>query len=202
MAAGLHGLAGGREDRCGGKDDGTRSQRICQRSVADRSAAIDQQQVDRDDLRLELHDGVDDAGEIGARQRIAAAALHDGVVDRDDGDEIGRNPHAADLRPPIRQRRLEAIEKPQMTVGVTGIDARAPQCGEDECHQDLNASATHVVVLQFLYRPNAVRRAQVTRTIGQVLLTKSCHQRVDARLAPCLDRQRACGFHVDALATV
>src|SRR4051794_7216638 len=148
LAAGLHGLAGGREDRCGGKDDGTRRQRICQRGVADRRAAVDQEQVDRDDLRLELHDGVDDAGEIGARQRIAAAAFHDGVVDRDDGDEIGRNPHATDLRPPIRQRRLEAIEKAQMTVGVPGIDARAPQCGEHECHQDLNASATHVVVLQ------------------------------------------------------
>ncbi|CUT14929.1 hypothetical protein BF49_6009 [Bradyrhizobium sp.] len=149
LAAGLHGLTGGREDRRGGKNHGTGSQRICQRGVADRSAAVDQEQVDRDDLRLELHDGVDDSGEIGPRQRVAAAALHDGVVDRDDGDEIGRNPHAADLSPPIRQRRLEAIEKAQTTVGVTGIDARAPQRGEDECHQDLNASATHVVVLQF-----------------------------------------------------
>src|SRR3954471_3516363 len=36
--------------------------------------------------------------------------------------------------------------------------------------------------------------------IGLTLLTQSCRQCVDARLAPCLDRQRACRFHVDALA--
>ncbi|MGY4338525.1 hypothetical protein ACVWW3_003431 [Bradyrhizobium sp. LM2.9] len=146
VAARRHGLAGGRKNRRGGEDHGTRSQRICQRGVTDRSAAVDQQQVDRDDLRLELHDGVDDTGEIGAWQGIAAAALDHGVVDRDDGDEIGWSPYAADLRPPIRQHRLEAIEKAKTTVGVAGIDARAPQGGKGECHQDLNASFHHVVL--------------------------------------------------------
>ncbi|MHC2682745.1 hypothetical protein ACVJDU_004309 [Bradyrhizobium diazoefficiens] len=145
LAAGLHGLAGGREDRRGGEDHGTGGERVGQRGVADRGAAVDQQEVDRDDLRLELHDGVDDPGEIGARQGIAAAAFDDGVVDRDDGDEIGRSLHAADLRPQVGQRRFEVVEKAQMAVGVSGIDACTPQRGEDECHQDLNASSHYVL---------------------------------------------------------
>ncbi|MEY9753585.1 hypothetical protein ABIE73_000980 [Bradyrhizobium yuanmingense] len=85
-------------------------------------------------------------GKIGARQWIGAAALHHRVVDRNDGDEIRRTPHAARLRPPIRQRGFEAVQEAQMAVGMRGIDARAPQRGEDECHQDLNASAAHAVL--------------------------------------------------------
>ncbi len=114
IAARLHGLAGGREDRRRGEDYGpgwrvcwpaSRSPIAAPRSTSSRSIATT--------FRLELHDGIDDARKIGARQRIAAAALHHGVVDRDDGDgdradAARRGPGSANPSASLRDGRESA----------------------------------------------------------------------------------------------
>ena len=94
-AAAVHHLRRVGEDGGRRNDGGTSGERLRQRGVAAVTWPVEQQQVDRDDAGLIAGDGLDDRGQIGARQRIAAFPRHGFVVDRDDGDEIGCRPLAA-----------------------------------------------------------------------------------------------------------
>ena len=61
-------------------------------------ALVDQEKIDRNDLRLQPRDRLDDFGYLRAWQRIGAAELDDGVVDRNDRDEVRRRLYAARQR--------------------------------------------------------------------------------------------------------
>ena len=91
----LHGVGKYRRRR---KHRRTRRQRFRERRIAVGGALIDQQEIDRDHLRLQPGDRLDDPGDLGARQRIAAGELDDGVVDRNDRDEVRRRLYAARQR--------------------------------------------------------------------------------------------------------
>ncbi len=95
-----------------------------------------------------IRDGVDDAREIGPGKRIAAAALHHCIVDRNDGDDVGAAPrHAA--RASVHKSVSVAStrsRKRRWAVGVGEIDAASPQCGEEEAAQDVSASSVHAAV--------------------------------------------------------
>ena len=81
---------------------GLRRERFRQRRIAVGGSLVDQQEIDRDHLRLQPRDRLDDPGDLRARQRIGAAELDDGVVDRDDRDEIRRRLDAARQRSRVR----------------------------------------------------------------------------------------------------
>ena len=67
-------------------------------SVAIGGVLVDQQKIDRDDLRLQPRDRFDDFGDLRARQRIGAAELDHGIVDRNDRDQVRRRLYAARQR--------------------------------------------------------------------------------------------------------
>ena len=53
----------------------TRRERFRQCRIAVGGSFVDQEKIDRDDLRLQPRDRLDDLGYLGARQRIGAAEL-------------------------------------------------------------------------------------------------------------------------------
>ena len=103
------------EYRSRGNHAGPSRQRPCERFIAVIRSPIDQQEIKRDDFRLQPRDRIDNPGKIDSRKRITAALLDQGVVDRDDGDNVGRNSHAASQGSKIGHGRFDAIEKTQVT---------------------------------------------------------------------------------------
>ena len=76
--------------------------------------------------------GLDDRGQIGARQRVTAFAGNGFVVDRDDGDEIGCRPLAARQQAQVRKRAFRAVKKGEAAVPVADAERRRPEHRERE----------------------------------------------------------------------
>jgi len=83
-------------------------ERPCQSRVAMVAAAIDQQQVERDDAGFEARDRLDEGGQIGARQRVASLR-HGVVVDGHDGDRTRRGSCSARKQAQIGQRGMQTL---------------------------------------------------------------------------------------------
>ena len=134
-------------------------------------APVDQQQIDRDDLRLQLRDCVDDPGDLRARQRIGAAMLHDAVVNRDDRHEVGRRLHAAGEGAQIGQCRLDPVEQAQTAVRMAKADRDGPQPRAEQRNQNIEDADCSFVFHVFYCPSRAIRAA--TRAGGQRLTTSS-----------------------------
>ena len=125
----------------------TPRQRFRKRLVAIVGSPIDQQQINGDDLRLQSRDRIDNPGKIDARERVTSTLLDHGVVDRDDGDEVRRNPDAASQRSKIGHGGFDAIEKAEMTALVREIHSRPPEAAQEHGNQCLEMSTTHPLYL-------------------------------------------------------
>ena len=141
----FHHLRCFREYRCGCDHRRPLAECQCQGCVALFLvlAAIEQQEVYRDDAGLEAGDRVDERGKIGAWQRIAALFRYRVVVDGDDGDLIRRRPFAACGQAKIGQRAFGAIEQWNVAAPVPESESQRPQRGQDQRNQDLEGSAGH-----------------------------------------------------------
>src|SRR6185312_13947082 len=135
------------------------------RRIAIGGPLVDQEKIDRDHFRLQPRDRLDDPGYFGARQRIGAAELDDGVVDRNDRHEVRRRLNAARQRSHVSQCRLEPVEKPQMAAGMAEPYRACPQSRAEQRNQNMKTSTVH---LRVFYCPNLAIRA-VTRAGGQRL---------------------------------
>ena len=173
----LHGF---RKHRSGREHRRTRRERFRKRRVAVRGPLVDQQQIDRDDLRLELRDRVDDPGYFRARQGIGAAMLHDAVVNRDDRHEVGRRLHAAGEGAQVGQCRLDPVEQAQLAVRMAKADRDGPQSRAEQRNQNIKSSIAHspVSIVPLFQYPS-------------LLLSEPRHQGRDARGRPALDDQFA-----------
>jgi hypothetical protein len=106
-------------------------------------SGIEQQNVQRDDAGLQSSDRIDDRGEIGARQRIAALPGHGIIVDGDDGDQIRRGLFSARDQTKIGQPAFRAVEKWDVTVPVTQSQHDGPERRQHERNQGLDGSCFH-----------------------------------------------------------
>jgi hypothetical protein len=110
---------------------GPSGQRSFERPVTVVGSSIDQQEINRDNLRLQLRDRVDNSGEVTSRKRITSALLHYGIVYRDNGDDIGWSPRTTGQRSKVCHGGFDAVEKPQMAAFVRVKHGRSPKAADE-----------------------------------------------------------------------
>ncbi len=141
-------------------------ERARQRSVAGIVAAVDQQQIEADDAGFEARNFLDEAGQFGARQRVAAFLRGRIIVDGDDGEELGRGPFAAHEQAQIGQRALGAVEKPEIAVHMAVAQRDRPKCRQQQRNQRLKSPAGHCGSTAIIVRAApAVRRRAVAPSV-------------------------------------
>src|ERR1700722_9210186 len=152
-------LTGFREYRSGCYDGGTLRQRFRQGFIAIVRSLVDEQKIDRNEFRLQPCNRSDNSGEIDASDRVAASLRHDGIVDRDNGQEIRRRSCATNKCSKVGHCGFGATEKSQAAMRVRKIDAKPPQPGQNDGNHGLEMAAAH----SLLYCPrraiNAATRA-------------------------------------------
>src|ERR1700692_1997011 len=136
-------LTGLREYSSGRYGGGTFRERFRQGFIAIVGSLVDQQKIDRNDFWLQPRNRPDDLGEIDAGERVAAFLRPHSIVDRDNGQKIGRHSWATDKRSKVGHCRFGAIEKSQAAMSMRKIDATPPKPGQSQGNHGLEVAAAH-----------------------------------------------------------
>jgi len=90
---------------------------------------VEQQQIERDNAGFASRDRIDDGGEFGSRQRIAASLCGRVVVDSDDGDDVRCRALSARGDAQIGQRAFDTIEQRNVAVQMAVTKRQRPERG-------------------------------------------------------------------------
>ena len=129
----------------GGSRDHAAAAAQCLRQcrIASFRPGVDQQHVHRDCLGTKACNGFDNPGKLRAGNGIATGLPHRFIVDRNDGDRIGRRPPAAHECAEVGYGRFNPLNEPHVAAPVRGTKAGSPKTCQRERNQCLERPSVH-----------------------------------------------------------